>query len=109
MRLQSMYGKIRRMGGDVLAVSVDPLSMSRSAARHLKLGFPIVMDQDHRLGSAFKDFHVVTASMDMGPVDNHAVFVLDGRGVLRWKQLAPDTMNVDDSAILHAVDVIGKA
>jgi peroxiredoxin len=104
-----MYPRIRKMGGDVLAVSVDPISMSRSAARHLKLDFPIVTDRDHQLGSAFKDFHVVTASMNMGPVDNHAVFVLDGRGVLRWKDMEPDTMNVDDSAILHAVEAVGRA
>jgi hypothetical protein len=29
-----------------------------------------------------------------GPVDRHAMFVLDGAGRVRWHQLAPDTMRI---------------
>jgi len=39
----------------------------------------------------------------MGPVDNHAIFVLDGRGVVRWKAMAVDTMHVDDKDVIAAV------
>ena len=83
-------------------MSVDPLATSRSLAGQLGLGFPILEDRDHRLGSAFGVFRL-PSSMDMGPVDNHSIFVLDGAGRVRWKQLAPDTMHVPMDAILAAL------
>jgi len=44
--------------------------------------------------------------MDMGPVDNHAVFVLDQHGVVRWKAMAADTMHVADGDIMAALKSI---
>lgn len=103
MKLQADLPKIRAAGGDVVAATVDPISTSRSVAKQLKLGFPILEDMDHHLGDAFGDYHLTTGGMDMGPVDNHAVFVLDKQGVVRWKAMAGDTMNVDEGNILKAL------
>lgn len=82
-------------------MSVDPLALSRSLAAQIQLGFPIVEDRDHRLGTAFGVFRL-PSGMDMGPVDSHAIFVVDATGV-RWKQLAPDTMHVPMDAVLAAI------
>jgi len=103
VKLQADLKKIHAAGGDVVAATVDPISTSRSVAQQLKLGFPILQDMDHYLGDAFGDYHLVTGGMDMGSVDNHAVFVLDKRGVVRWKDMAGDTMNVDEGDILRAL------
>lgn len=86
----------------MVAATLDPISTSRSVTMQLKLGFPILKDTDHHLGDAFGDYHLVTGGVDMGPVDNHAVFILDKRGMVRWKDMAGDTMNVDEGDILHA-------
>ena len=104
--LQSDLPAIHAAGGSVLAVSVDPINMSRSAAQQMHLGFPIIEDTNHALGSALGDFHLATAGMDMGPVDNHAMFVLDNRGVVRWKDMAASTMNVSDSDVLNALKAV---
>jgi peroxiredoxin len=101
--LQKNIGTIHRDGADVVAVTVDPMNVSQSAARQMKLGFPILDDVNHQMGSAFRDFHLATAGMDMGPVDNHAMFVLDQNGVVRWKSMAAGTMNVSMSELLNAV------
>ncbi len=102
MELQRTLPTIRSLGGQVVAVSVDPLALSRSLAAQLQLGFPIVEDTDHRLGTAFGVFRL-PSGMDMGPVDSHAIFVVDAGGRVRWKQLAPDTMHVPMGAVLAAI------
>jgi peroxiredoxin len=88
----------------VVAASVDPGMTSSLLARQLKLSFPILADVDHKLGSAFRDYHLVTAGMDMGPVDNHAIFVLDAQGTVRWVKLAADTMYVPAANVTAALD-----
>ena len=86
----------------MIAVSVDSLSVSRSLAAQLGLGFPILEDHDRGLGSAFGVFRL-PSGMDMGPTDSHSVFVIDARGRIQWKQLAPNTMHVPMGAILAAL------
>lgn len=86
----------------MVAVTVDALPLSRSLAAQLGVGFPILEDQDHRLGSAFGVFRM-PGVMDMGPVDNHSVFVIGAGGRVVWKQLAPETMHVPMGAILAAL------
>jgi peroxiredoxin len=71
-------------------------------ASQLKLGFPILEDRDHRLGSAF-DVYRLPSGMDMGAVDNHSIFVIDASGHVAWKQLAPDTMHVPIEQVIAAV------
>src|SRR5438445_10891113 len=97
--------EIKALGGQVVAVSVDPLAQSESLVSQLKLAFPIVEDRNHVWGSAFGVFHL-PGGMDMGSLDSHSIFVVDASGHIRWKELAPDTMHVpvDDviSALKHA-------
>ena len=92
----------RSAGAKVLGVSVDPVDQSKSLAGQLKLGFPILEDRNHALGSAFGVFRL-PGGMDMGPVDSHSIFVIDASGHVRWEQLAPDTMHVAVSDVLAAV------
>ena len=85
-----------------MAVSTDPLATSKSLASQLHLGFPIIEDRDHRLGSAF-DIVNLPSGMNMGPVDNHSIFVLDANGRVAWRQLAADTMHVPVDQVVAAV------
>jgi peroxiredoxin Q/BCP len=103
VQLQNDLTTIHGTGAVVIGVSVDPLATSQMLASQLHLGFPLVEDTGHQLGSAFGDFHLVTAGMDMGPVDNHAIFVLDKQGMVRWSKLAADTMVVSDSDVIAAL------
>lgn len=86
-------------------MSVDPIAVSRSLANQLRLGFPLLEDTGHQLGSAFGSFHL-PSGMDMGPVDNHSIFVVDGAGHIAWKELAADTMHVPVSDVIRALQAL---
>jgi len=86
----------------VVAVSTDQLPTSRSLADQLRLGYPILEDRDHRLGSDFDVFRL-PSGMDMGPVDSHSMFVIDSTGHVAWKQLASDSMHVPMDQVISAV------
>ncbi|TMD09485.1 MAG: redoxin domain-containing protein [Chloroflexi bacterium] len=103
MELQNQLSQIQTAGAKVVGVSVDPVDQSKSVASQLNLGFPIVEDRNHALGSAFGVFRL-PGGMDMGPVDNHSIFVVDATGHLRWKELAPDTMHVPVDDVLAALN-----
>jgi len=92
----------RRLGGRIVGVSVDPLATSKSLAAQLQLGFPLLEDKGHALGSAFGVFRL-PGGMEMGPVDSYSIFVIGSSGHVRWKQLAPDTMHVPVDAVLAAL------
>ena len=94
----------RRHDAVAVAASVDPASTSTNVANQLKLSYPILADVNHQLGSAFDDFHVEVAGMDMGNVDNHAVYVLDAKGVVRWANQAPSTMWISENDITTALN-----
>lgn len=83
-------------------MTVDPLAISRSLVTQINLSFPILEDTDHLLGSAFGVFRM-PGEMDMGPVDNHSIFIIDPAGRVRWKRLAPNTMHVPMDAVLAAL------
>lgn len=105
MELQNQLPQIEALDGRVVGVSVDGLDQSKSLVEQLKLGFPIVEDREHRLGSAFGVFRL-PGGMDMGPVDSHSIFVIDATGHVRWRQLAPDTMHVPVDDVLAALKTV---
>ncbi|MDQ6883363.1 MAG: redoxin domain-containing protein [Candidatus Dormibacteraeota bacterium] len=102
MELQKQLPQIEALHATVVAASVDPVDQSRSLVTQLKLGYPILEDRNHRLGSAFGVFRL-PGGMDMGDVDNHSIFVIDPTGHVSWKELAPDTMHVPVADVLAAL------
>ena len=102
MELQKDLPTIQGLDAVVLAASVDPVATSQSTAQQLHLGYPILEDTDHQLGSALGDFRV-PGGMDMGPVDSHAVYIIGPSGAVAWQQQAPNTMHVPDAAVIDAL------
>ena len=102
VELQSALPVIGSLGASVVAATVDPLLLSESVAVQLHLGFPILEDTNHVLGSAFGVFRM-PSGMDMGPVDDHSMFIIDAAGRVRWKWLALETMHVPMAAVLTAL------
>ena len=102
MELQNDLPKIEALNASVVAVSVDPIDTSKSLAQQMHLGFPILEDTNHQLGSALGDFRV-PSGMDMGPVDNHAIFIVGPDGTITWKDQEPSAMHVSDASVLAAL------
>lgn len=102
MELQTDLPRIEALNASVVAVSVDPIQQSQSLAQQLHLGFPILEDTNHQLGSALGDYRL-PGGMDMGPVDSHAIYVIDPNGTVGWKDQEPNTMHVSDSQVIAAL------
>jgi peroxiredoxin len=102
IELQNALPQIQGFGARVVAVTVEPIETSRSLASQLNLGFAILQDIDHQVGSAFHVFRL-TVGMDMGPVDNHSILILDSAGRVAWRELAPETMHVSIDHVLGAL------
>ena len=102
VQLQNNLATIRADGGEVLAASTDTASVSTSLAKQMNLGFPILIDEGGRLGSAFGIFGL-TGGMNMGTVDRHSVFVINGQGKVSWKRLSLNQMHVPVTDILSAL------
>ncbi len=102
MELQKQLPEMQALGAQVLGVSVDSVDQSKSLASQLHLGFPLVEDRNHAWGSAFGAFNL-PSGMDMGPVDNHSIFIVDASGHLQWKALAADTMHVPVADVVSAL------
>jgi peroxiredoxin len=102
IELQNALPQIQGFGTRVVAVTIEPIETSRSLASQLNLGFGIVQDIDHQVGSAFHVFRL-PAGMDMGPVDNHSILILDPAGRVAWRELAPETMHVPIDHVLGAL------
>ena len=102
MELQKDLPNIQALNASVVAVSVDPVATSKSLAEQLHLGFPILEDTNHQLGSAMGDFRV-PSGMDMGPVDSHAIYIVGPDGTITWKDQEPSAMHVPDGAVLAAL------
>lgn len=83
-------------------MTVEPIEVGQGLVTQLHLDYPILSDSDHRLGQALGDFRV-PGMMDMGPVDNHAIFIVDAQGTIAWKDQEPDTMHVSDEDVLAAL------
>jgi peroxiredoxin len=102
IELQNALPQIQGFGARVVAVTVEPIETSRSLASQLNLGFAILQDIDHQVGSAFHVFGV-TGGMNMGPVDNHSIVILDPTGRVAWRELASETMHVPIDRVLGAL------
>ena len=102
IELQNALPQIQGFGARVVAVTVEPIETSRSLASQLNLGFAILQDIDHQVGSAFHVFGV-TGGMNMGPVDNHSIVILDPTGRVAWRELASETMHVPVDQVLGAL------
>lgn len=72
------YEKIKAVGADVVAISVDKPEKSRELSDKLKLPFPILSDVDHKVIDAYDLYNAE------GKISKPATYVLDSKGVVRW-------------------------
>ena len=101
MELRDASPQIQRDGARIVAVSTDPFALSRSVAQMLDRSFPILWDQNGRLGRAFGIYDL--PEMSMGPVDRHAIFIISATGRVLWKRVSLRRMYVPMAAVLAAV------
>ncbi|MBI3653656.1 MAG: peroxiredoxin family protein [Acidobacteria bacterium] len=76
--------KYKAAGAEVLAICVDAPEKNRELSEKLKLNFPVLADQGHKVIDAY-------SILDSGgQISRAAVFILDKQSIVRWSYVADD-------------------
>lgn len=89
-------------GAQVLGLSVDGVWCHMAYAQHQKLRFPLLADFEPK-GVVARGYGVYR--MPDG-VAERALFVVDGRGIIRWSYVSPLGVNPGADGILRALEAL---
>ena len=100
----ALYNEIlpefRRLGAELVGVSVDGAWCHRAFAESRNLHFPLLADF-HPKGEVAQAHEVYDDEIGMS---ERALFVLDGEGVIRWSYVSPVGVNPGADGILAALE-----
>jgi peroxiredoxin len=84
VQLQRHLNEIEAVGGQVVAISYDPVEKLRTFANRSKITFPLLSDADSKTIDAY-DVRSPDAPAEFSGISRHATFILDQSGVIRAK------------------------
>lgn len=92
--------EFRKFRAEVLGISVDGVWSHIAFAKDRKLNFPLLADFEPK-GAVSAAYGAFEPSVGESA---RALFVIDGRGVIRWSLLSPDGVNPGADGILSALE-----
>jgi peroxiredoxin len=92
--------EFRRLGAELLGVSVDGAWCHRAFAESRNLHFALLADFEPK-GDAARCYGVYDQAAG---VSDRALFVIDGDGVIRWSYVSPIGVNPGADGILTALE-----
>lgn len=102
----SLYAMVmpefKKHNAELLAISVDNVWSHIAFAKDRKLNFPVLADFEPK-GSVSRKYG---AFNDKVGESARALFVIDGKGVIRWSHLSPDGVNPGADGILSALETM---
>ena len=84
----------------IVGISVNSMAEHEAFADSLKLGFPLLADDDPT-GAVSRAYGVYS---ERDRLSERALFVLDADGLIRWSYLSPRGVNPGANGILDALD-----
>jgi len=96
--------ELRRLGAEVLGVSVDGVWCHLAFARDRKLRFALLSDFEPK-GEMARAYGVYRHGEG---VCERALFVIDGEGIIRWSYVSPIGINPGAEGILEALESMQK-
>jgi peroxiredoxin (alkyl hydroperoxide reductase subunit C) len=94
--------EFERYGAQLIGVSVDSVHSHKAYIESKNLKFPLVADY-HPKGELGRQYGVYRENEGR---EGRALFVLDGKGVIRWSYVSPISVNPGADGILNALDEI---
>lgn len=89
--LAQAYDRIRSKNAEILSISPDEIWTSQKLKKEKKIGFPILKDdKDAKGGSRTRkasELYGVDISKSEGPDLYPAIFIIDKRGIIRFKEI----------------------
>jgi len=100
-------GNFRKVNAKVLGISTDTFFALKAWDDQQKLGFPLLSDYNKEV---INKYGVVNPDMiGLKNISKRAVFVVDGKGIIRYREVLDDARNEPDYTKLNeAVAAIGK-
>ena len=92
--------EFRKHNAQLLGISVDGVWCHQAFAKARKLEFPLLADFEPK-GAVAKQYGVYRQN---DGICERALFVIDGKGVIRWSYLSPIAENPGADGILAALD-----
>ena len=104
----ALYSEIlpefKKYDAEIMGISVDGVWSHAAFARDRKLHFPLLADFEPK-GEVSRRYG---AYMDREGESARALFVLDGKGTIRWSYLSPAGINPGANGILAALERLSK-
>jgi peroxiredoxin len=96
--------EFRRLGAEVLGISVDGVWCHLAFAKDRKLRFALLSDFEPK-GEMARAYGVYRKGEG---VSERALFVIDGEGIIRWSYVSPIGINPGAEGILDALESMQK-
>ena len=96
--------EFRKLGAELLGLSVDGVWCHLAFAKDRKLRFPLLSDFEPK-GAVARQYGVYR---EQDGEAGRALFVVDAQGVIRWSHLSPVGINPGADGILTALESLAK-
>jgi peroxiredoxin len=94
--------EFKRLGGEILGISVDGIWSHLAFAKDRRLRFPLLADFEPK-GAVARAYGAYSAESG---ASERALFVIDSKGVIRWSYLSPVGINPGAEGILSALEAL---
>ena len=92
--------EFRKLGAEVMGISVDGAWCHLAYSKERNLHFPLLADFEPK-GSVARLYGVYRGSDGLS---ERALFVLDGKGIIRWSYVSPIGVNPGADGLLEALE-----
>jgi peroxiredoxin len=92
--------EFRKLGAELVGISVDGAWCHAAFARDRKLRFPLLSDFEPK-GEVARAYD---AYRKQEGISERALFVIDGEGIIRWSYVSPIGVNPGADGILEALE-----
>ena len=95
-----VLSEFHKFGAEILGLSVDGVWCHLAFAKDRHLRFPLLADFEPK-GAVAREYGVYDAT---NGTSQRALFVLDGKGIIRWSYVSPVAVNPGADGILEALE-----
>ena len=101
---QQLLPEFRKLGGELVGISVDGVWSHLAFAKDRNLTFPLLADFEPKgeVARAYGVYRVKDGTSE------RALYVIDGHGVVRWSFVSPVGINPGADGILRALEGLSK-
>lgn len=87
---RDMFGELQRLKGELVGISVDPPFAQKEFAEKNRLTFPLLCDFERETVKKYGIVWQNLSGVEGYDTANRAIFVVDDKGKIVWKWVAPN-------------------